>query len=180
MPLQGHIRDNNYGPGIGDRRHIVTANFVWDLPFFRQQQGIAVHVFGGWEVWGIQTFQTGLPATVSSNQSIDPTGADCLGPSPCSFRANQVGDPNANAPNSYEVWFNAAAFTNPVAGQTTNPPEPPGALRLPGLLRAELPLFKNIRFSERLHGQVTVGKMNTFKHPRPDFFPGLTNSNPNR
>ena len=179
MPLQGHIRDNNYGPGIGDRRHIVTANFVWDLPFFRQQQGIAGHVFGGWEVSGIQTFQTGLPATVSSNQSIDPTGADCLGPSPCSFRANQVGDPNANAPNSYEVWFNAAAFTNPVAGQTTIPSEPPGALRLPGFWRTDLSLFKNIRFTERFNGQFRVETFNTFNHLSPICCASFTTSNAN-
>jgi hypothetical protein len=167
MPLQGHIRDNNYGPGIGDRRHVLTANFVWHLPFFHQQQGIAGHLLGGWEVSGIQTFQTGLPATVASNQSIDPTGADCLGPSPCSFRANQVGDPNANAPHSYEGWFNAAAFTNPVAGQTTIPSERPGAVRLPGFWRTDFSLFKNIRFTESFQGQFRLESFNTFNHTNP-------------
>lgn len=179
MPLQGHIRDNNYGPGIADRRHVLTANFVWDLPFFRQQQGVAGHVLGGWEVSGIQTFQTGLPGTVSSNQSIDPTGADCLGPSPCSFRANQGGDPNANAPLSYEAWFNAAAFTNPVAGQTTIPSEHPGAVRLPGFWRTDLSLFKNIRFTERFNGQLRVETFNTFNHLNPICCASLATSNAN-
>lgn len=166
MPLQGHFRDN-WGPSIGDRRHIFTANFVWDLPFFQNQQGVAGHVLGGWEVSGIQTFQTGLPATVSSNQVIDPTGAGCITTSPCVFRANQVGDPNANQPLSYEGWFNAAAFTDPQAGQTSQPTAKPGSLRLPGFWRTDLSLFKNIKFSERFKGQFRFESFNTFNHTNP-------------
>ncbi len=167
LPLQGHIRDNAYGPGIGDRRHVFTANFVWEIPYMKQQQGFAGKVLGGWQVSGVQTFQTGLPATVTSNQAIDPTGADCIGPSPCSFRANQVGDPNSNAPNTYLSWFNPAAFTNPVAGQTTIPSERPGAVRLPGFWRTDLGMFKNMKFTERFSGQLRVETFNTFNHLNP-------------
>lgn len=166
MPLQGDIA-GNYGPCIGDRRHVLTANFVWDLPWLKDQRGAVGHVLGGWELSGIQTFQTGLPATVSSNQSIDPTGADCLGPSPCSFRANQVGDPNSNEPQGFEGWFNAAAFTNPVAGQNFLPTERPGAVRLPGYWRTDLSLFKNLKFTERLGGQFRFEAFNVFNHLSP-------------
>ncbi len=167
MPLQGNIRQYNYGPGIGDRRHVLTANFVWDLPWFKNQQGFVGHVLGGWQISGVQTFQTGLPATVSSNQAYDPTGADCLGPSPCSFRANQVGDPNANAPNTYTSWFNGSAFTNPTYGQTTLPASRPGAVRLPGFWRTDLGVFKNLKFNERLSGQLRLETFNTFNHLNP-------------
>ena len=178
MPLQGDLR-GNYGPCIADRRHIVTGNFVWDIPYFRAQQGFAGHVLGGWEVSGLQTFQTGLPATVASNQSIDPTGADCLGPSPCSFRANQVGDPNANQPHSFENWFNTAAFTSPVAGQTTAPSEGPGALRLPGFWRTDLGVFKNLKFTERFGGQFRFESFNAFNHLNPICCASLTLGNAN-
>lgn len=166
MPVQGDIK-GNYGPCIADRRHIFTANFVWDLPFYQSQHGFAGHVLGGWEVSGIQAFQTGLPATVASNQLIDPTGADCLGPSPCSFRANQVGNPNANEPQGFEGWFNASAFANPVAGQSTAPSERPGAVRLPGYWRTDLSMFKNIKFTERLGGQFRFEAFNAFNHLNP-------------
>ena len=166
MPVQGDFR-SNYGPCVADRRHIVTANFVWDLPFYQDQRGLAGHLLGGWEASGIQTFQTGLPATVSSNQLIDPTGADCLGPSPCVFRANQVGNPNSHEPQTLENWFNAAAFTNPVAGQTTAPSEGPGAVRLPGYWRTDLSLFKGIKFTERFTGQFRFESFNTFNHLSP-------------
>ncbi len=179
MPIQGHIRDNNYGPTVGDRRHVFTANFVWDLPFFKSQQGVIGHLLGGWELSGIQTFQTGLPATVSSNQAVDPTGADCLGPSPCLFRANQIGDPNINKPESFESWFNASAFTNPVAGQTTIPSERPGAVRLPGWWRTDLSLFKNIKFTERFGGQLRFESFNAFNHLNPICCASFATSNAN-
>src|SRR5260370_41224044 len=105
------------------------------MPYFRTQQGFAGHVLGGWEVSGVQTFQTGVPATVASDQSIDATAADCLGPSPCVFRANQVGDRNAIQPRLAENWFNATAFATPVAGQATAPSARPGAVRLPAFWR---------------------------------------------
>jgi hypothetical protein len=168
MPVQGHIRDNNYGPGIGDRRHVWTSNFVWDIPWMITQQGFLGHVLGGWELSGIQTFQTGLPATVASDQSIDPTGADCLGPSPCSFRANLVGNPNSGAPHTYDAgWFNAAAFTNPVTGQTTIPSARPGDVRLPGFWRADMGLFKNLKFGEHFGGQFRAEAFNVLNHTNP-------------
>ena len=37
-----------YGPSQQDRRHIFTMNWVYDLPFFRQQSGFTGHVLGGW------------------------------------------------------------------------------------------------------------------------------------
>jgi hypothetical protein len=176
MPVQGDMK-NNYGPCIGDRRHILTANFVWDLPWFRAQQGFAGHILGGWEISGIQTFQTGLPATVASNQLVDPSGADCLGPSPCIFRANQVADPNTGQPRTFENWFNAAAFADPVAGQTTIPSEHPGALRLPGYWRTDLSLFKNIKFTERFAGQLRLESFNTFNHLNPICCASFTTNN---
>ena len=167
MPAQGHIRDNNYGPTVGDRRHVLTANFVYAIPFMRDQRGVIGHVAGGWEVSGIQTFQTGLPATVASNQVYDPTGIDCLGPSPCSLRANQVGDPSASAPNTYSSWFNPAAFSNPTPGQSTIPSERPGGVRLPGFWRTDLGVFKNLKFTERLSSQFRAEAFNVFNHNNP-------------
>lgn len=165
MPLQGHIRDSNYGPGIADRRNIFTSDFVWELPWLKNQAGFVGHTLGGWEVSGVQTFQTGLPATASQLVS-DPTGAGCLGPSPCSFRVNQIGDPNTG-PRSFTQFFNNAALALPVAGQTSLPSERPGALRLPGFWRTDLGLFKNIKASERFTFQFRAEAFNVFNHTNP-------------
>jgi hypothetical protein len=167
----------NYGPTVADRRHVLTANFVYDLPFYRSQQGFVGHVVGGWEVSGVQTFQTGLPLTaVLGNGTCfgtgaacnDPTGSGCLlGASPLGCRPNQIGDPNANAPHTFTSWFNASAFAGPPAAQTTETTERPGAIRAPGFWRTDLSLFKNMKFTERLSGQLRFETFNTFNHTNP-------------
>ena len=60
--VTGDLR-SNYGPTIADRRHVLTANFVWEIPWTHSLQGVAKHVLDGWQFSGVQTFQTGLPLT---------------------------------------------------------------------------------------------------------------------
>jgi len=168
---------NNYGPTVADRRHVLTANFVWDLPWLRDQHGFVGRILGGWEVSGVQTFQTGLPLTAVLGNGLcagtgancnDPTGSGCLlGASPLGCRANQVGNPNANAQNTYSSWFNPGAFAPPSATQTAETTERPGAIRGPGFWRTDLSLFKNIKFSERFTGQLRWETFNTFNHTNP-------------
>lgn len=168
IPVQGNIRNNNWGPTQGDRRHVITSDFIYDLPWYKAQEGVIGHILGGWEISGVATAQSGLAATVSSNQAVDPSGAGCLSSSPCSFRANLVGDPSAGAPHNYFTgWFNASAFTNPVAGQITIPSGYPFDVRLPGFWRADLGLFKNLKFGEHVTSQLRLETFNTFNHTNP-------------
>jgi hypothetical protein len=176
--VSGDFR-NNYGPTIADRRHVLTANFVWELPWLRHQQGFTGHILGGWQFSGIQTFQTGLPLTaVLGNGNCfgttptatcnDPTGSGCLlGASPLGCRPNQIGDPNSGAPHTITSWFNASALAAPSATQTSETTERPGAIRAPGFWRTDLSLFKNMKFTERLTGQLRWETFNTFNHTNP-------------
>ena len=176
--VSGDFR-NNYGPTVADRRHVLTANFVYELPWMRSQQGTVGHIFGGWQFSGVQTFQTGLPLTPVMGNGIcsglgstarcnDPAGTGCLlGASPVGCRPNLVGDPNAGAPHTFNSWFNASAFANPDATQTTVGTSRPGSVRGPGFWRTDLSLFKNIKFTERLSGQFRWETFNTFNHTNP-------------
>ena len=176
--VSGDFR-NNYGPTVADRRHVLTANFVYELPWMRSQQGTVGHILGGWQFSGIQTFQTGLPLTPVMGNGIcsglgsaarcnDPAGTGCLlGASPVGCRPNLVGDPNAGAPHTFNAWFNASAFANPGATQTTVGTSRPGSVRGPGFWRTDLSLFKNIKFNERLTGQLRWETFNTFNHTNP-------------
>lgn len=56
-----------------DRPHRFTGNVVYELPFFREQQGLTGHVLGGWQVNSFFSFQSGSPFTVL--QGTDPAGA---------------------------------------------------------------------------------------------------------
>ena len=174
--VTGDLR-GNYGPTIADRRHVLTANFVWEIPWARNLHGVEGHVLGGWQFSGIQTFQTGLPLTAvlgnggcasgTGATCIDPTGSGCLlGASPLGCRPNQIGDPNSG-PHTFAQWFNPAAFAVPGATQTTATTERPGAIRGPGFWRTDLSLFKNMKFTERFTGQLRWETFNTFNHTNP-------------
>ena len=50
----------------------MTGNFVYELPFYRDQKG-AVGIVGGWQLNSFFTFQSGAPFTVLNGS--DSTGA---------------------------------------------------------------------------------------------------------
>lgn len=168
---------NNYGPNIADRRNVATANFVWEIPWLRNQHGFVGHVIGGWEFSGVQNFQTGLPLTASISNAgcssgggancVDAIGSACFGSTPVGCRVYQVGDPNAGAPHQFTDWFNASALQPAVAGQTSLPTERPGAIRAPGFWETDLSMFKNMKFTERFTGQFRLESFNTFNHTNP-------------
>ena len=59
----------NYGPTLFDTRHVVHMAATVDLPFGKGRRwlnrgGIVDHVFGGWTIGNILTFQTGKPAPI--------------------------------------------------------------------------------------------------------------------
>src|SRR5207249_8016699 len=56
-----------------DRPQRFSSNFVYELPFFRTQQGALNRLLGGWQFNAFITFQTGAPFTVLNGT--DPTGA---------------------------------------------------------------------------------------------------------
>lgn len=167
---------NNYGPSIADRRHMFTANYVWELPWMRNQEGVIGHVIGGWEFSGVLTFQTGLPTTANLNNAdclngtgncIDVVGDGCFGSTVIGCRLNQVTDPNSGAPHTLASWFNPASLVEPSQTQTFLPTERPGAIRTPGFWNADMSLFKNIKITERFTSQFRLESFNTFNHTNP-------------
>ncbi|MGE5114656.1 MAG: TonB-dependent receptor domain-containing protein [Acidobacteriaceae bacterium] len=154
----------DYGPSQQDRTHVFTANFVYGLPFFRDQRGFIGHTLGGWEFSGIAQAWSGVPLTVTTSQSADPAGLGCLATSPCAVRPNQVGDPNANAPHTFLQWFDTSAFQNIPAGQTTPGTERRGTVRGPGLQIWNLAVFKSFKIGEHVSSQFRLETFNAFNH----------------
>jgi hypothetical protein len=54
-------RASDRGRSTYDRPHRLSANAVWEMPWFRSQQGVLGHIAGGWQVGGFITFQSGSP-----------------------------------------------------------------------------------------------------------------------
>ena len=66
-------RSTDRGRSTYDRPHRFTGNFVYEFPWFQDQNGFKGHVLGGWQVNGFFTFQSGAPFTVLNGS--DPAGA---------------------------------------------------------------------------------------------------------
>jgi hypothetical protein len=58
---------NLWGPSEYDARHAVVVNYLYDLPFFRNQNELIGKVIGGWQLSGSAQFQTGQPCGVGAN-----------------------------------------------------------------------------------------------------------------
>lgn len=64
-----------WGPSSFDTRHIAVINFIYDLPFFRDQSTLRGKMLGGWSVTGVTQFQTGTPFTIGTSDDFARIGS---------------------------------------------------------------------------------------------------------
>lgn len=94
------IEDRNLDRGLSSLHipHRFAANWVWDMPFFRQSGNWAARNFlGGWQINGLVAVQSGLPANVNADGSsfTSMIGGVRRG----DFNGDGVTDDRPNAPN---------------------------------------------------------------------------------
>jgi hypothetical protein len=154
-----------------DRRHILTVNYVYELPFYKDQRGFVGKVLGGWQVSGIATYQTGLGFTPTVS-GYDPAGLGLIPPPLTVARPNIVCDPNEGAPHTVQQWFNTACFqitpidnSAPRANVVGNAAR--GIINGPSTKRVDFTLSKNLRFSERFRVQLRGEAFNIFNWTNP-------------
>jgi hypothetical protein len=158
---------SEYSRATLDRRHVFTMNYIYELPFFKDQHGFTGKVLGGWQASGIVTYNSGLPFTITTS-SFDAAG---LGNNPAAIagnRPNLLCDPNANAPHTLQQWFNTACFQgNPAVGTlVANVPGTAGrgVVQGPPTQRVDFTMTKNIRFGETTRLQLRGEAFNIFNH----------------
>jgi hypothetical protein len=166
-PMNSYNTRLDRGRATLDRRHIFTANYIYDLPFFTKRHDLAGKVLGGWEISGIVTFQTGVPFT-PLGANYDAAGLGNIPALIAGNRPNTLCDPNANAPHAFLQYFNTACFqTNPtsgiIPGNNVNTGGR-GTIDGPTTSRVDFSLFKNIRFGESVTLQLRGEAFNIFNH----------------
>jgi hypothetical protein len=171
---------SEYSRAALDRRHVFTLNYVYDLPFYRDQKGFAGKLLGGWETTSIITAQSGLPFTVVTS-SFDASGLGNVTALVAGNRPNIICDPNQGGQRTLEQWFNTACFQlNPATTATnlSNTPgnSPRGVVNGPPTYRVDFSLFKNFRFGENLRLQLRAETFNVFNHTNFRSFVGAPNS----
>lgn len=159
---------SEYGRASLDRRHILTVNYVYELPFFVDQKGFAGKTLGGWQLSGIATAQSGLPFTVTTS-SFDAAG---IGNSPALVAGNRPAllcDPNVGGAQTQQQWFNTSCFAINPPTNSTNIENVPGSagrgiVNGPRTTRFDMTLSKNIRFNETMRLQLRAEAFNVFNH----------------
>ncbi len=154
------------GSGALDRRQMLNANYVYELPFFAKSNGLLHSMVGGWEVAGTIIDETGL---IPSNQgpglsiSYDPIGLD----------GGYTNRPDQIKPTHYtkklKQWFDTSIFAPPVPVWAGGPNQGFGNARKdsivgPGRVNFTTSLYKSFAMTERAHFELRFESYNTFNH----------------
>jgi hypothetical protein len=141
--------DGEYGPSPGDRKQVLTLNYIYTLPVFKNSRSLLGLALGGWQLSGLASFYSGLPFTVTTS-SLDPAGLGLLGSSSASSRPDMVCDPNANAPHAWagipsvaNTFFNTACFQPVPQGAVRPGNAGRGVVRGPGFANLDASLMKS-------------------------------------
>jgi hypothetical protein len=154
------------GSGGFDRRHILSINYIYELPLFRQA-GVLHSVLGGWEVAGTIIDQTGIPAVPRMNLNYDTIG---------------LGGGYTNRPNvsgkvkrlgGVTKAFDTSGFSNPIPVWAGGPNQGFGsagkdAIPEPNRVNFTTSLYKSFAFTERAKFELRIESFNTFNHTQPN------------
>lgn len=146
-----------------DQRHVLSASWVWDLPY-QSGTGLVRNLLGGWQYSGIFTFQTGTPFSVVNGLFGDNAGvANGVG---TGSYADLVADPNAvpaginGTPGAPPVLYNPNAFLAPTGLTFGNSGR--NALRNPNRTNFDMALYKHFKPIERATIEFRAEAFNIF------------------
>jgi hypothetical protein len=150
-----------WGPSALDRRHMVTLDYVYQLPDVGTKwinNALGRVLLDGWQLAGISRFWSGVPLTIASNGNPGTTGGG--------VRADFLGGDPYPATQTRDVWFNPLVFARPADGTLGGTPK--GFLRGPGINQWDISLYKNTRVGEHVTIQFRLESFNTFNHVQFD------------
>jgi hypothetical protein len=176
----------NYGLSSTNTPQVLSVNYVYQEPWFKQQKGLGL-LLGGWELSGIITVETGqsltitqandpwslvnttsstLACTIGGNTTTCPLYPGGLGMNSgtLSIRPNQNGS-STSGPKTPGEFFNTAVFSDAVGEFGT---ARSGSVLGPGFQRWDTSLFKNFKIGERVGVQLRLETFNTFNHGSPN------------
>lgn len=152
----------NYGSLNQDIRHNLVISNTYELPFGRgksfAQSGAAAAVLGGWQVNVLASLYTGRPTTPTAptgSHNSRPSGqfADCLAP------PRKIGSP--------DEWWDISTLADPEDQGGTPRFGTCGSnvLRGPGLINADMGIFRRFQPTERLSVQFRAEAFNVTNTP---------------
>jgi hypothetical protein len=161
---------NNYddtgfwGNSSFDRRHAFGFSYIYDLPFYRQQQGVVGKIAGGWQITGATFMRSGTPLWVTEGADIAGTGDTFGNP------WNLAGDPKSNANEQFSAgsgrdqnyWFDPTVYSRPTAGTFGNGRR--NNIYNPGQYQWDIAVFKNVSLGGTRTVQFRAEMFNFLNH----------------
>jgi hypothetical protein len=157
---------SNYSSSNYDQRHILTAAWTYDLPFF-PGKGLSHTFFGGWQFAGIIGSQSGEPFSVVDGIFGDNAGVADFVSGNGSY-ADRVGDPHGtpnctiNAGAKGPLLLNACAFQQPQGLTFGNSGR--NSLNKPYRTNVDMSIYKVFKPKEKLEVQFRAEGFNIFNH----------------
>ena len=159
-------RSRNYGPAGFDRRQVFNTNFYYSVPKLSKNAHSAVRLMtNGWELAGVVRFNTGGPFTPGYsllNGINSPTGSASEGARAQVLRPDdpfvtRFGPPPQPAGQGNVPW--ASTSTDPQLGNLGR-----NTMTGPGTSNVDLSVYRNLKFSEKVTGQLRVEGYNALNH----------------
>jgi len=158
----------DYGPSSFNQPQTLIFNYVYNLPFFKEQHGAEGMLLGGWEISGITTMLTG--SSFSVIQSGDPFAGTCPTCSAQGLGINSIDGSNSarpdqiakvHMPKKINQWFTTSSFSPAVGhfGSTSS-----GSLTGPGMDKWDIALAKNTKIGEHVSFQLRAEAFDVFNH----------------
>jgi hypothetical protein len=162
LPQDPRNRLADRGNSPFDIRHRLTIAWNYALPFGEGRRwlngaGPARYLFGGWQVNGINMFQTGLPFTPTLNAPTVNTGTGS--------RPDRIGDGTVSNP-TVDRWFDPSAFATPAPFTYGNAGR--NILYGPDRVNFDFSLFKEFDIKEGTRLQFRAECFNVFNTPQFD------------
>jgi hypothetical protein len=141
-------------------RHRFSFGGNYELPFGKNLKGVAGQAFGGWQVNGSLTWQTGLPFTVTDQQAVSGViGGGAERPNLVS-RDIRMSNPTVGVGGQF---LNPAAFALPANFTLGNAPRNVGVGPRQSIINASL--FKTFNLTEEWNLQFRTEVFNLPNHP---------------
>lgn len=167
---------NLWGPSDYDNRNTLIANFLYELPIFRNKNTLAGKVLGGWQVSGIAQFQSGTPSSVAVGNDYAGVGQDGSMSNGGQFwvmsgNSSIVGNMAHNGSSDAAYWFKTTnsdgspLFTAPAKGTFNLQDGVRNSIYNPGFNNWNLGLFKKFAFTETIGMEFRAQAYNAFNHP---------------
>jgi hypothetical protein len=158
-----------------DRPNRFVLSSVYELPFLREQNGWIGNAFGGWQISGVYTVESGVPYTVVNGFDADGIGGanDRPDVNPNGQRgvravpnATNTGYVNPDLPGSPAIDPKTAQYVVLAAnsGRTGNAGR--NTERTPGQNNLDASFFKYFRITERVKMELRAETYNTLNHPQ--------------